>query len=167
MLSSGTESTTNSATGSPPSRSCVRTAPALPRRTGRSPPALPPTADAARTSPVCHGDLHGDNIVLAGPSAVRHLVDFTDAAAGPRESDVAQTLVMSRRPPRPSGPAQSPTPTPSPSTTTCWPPGPSSHTTRSWAHSSPGEDRALWARRPGRPQPTDPAPLRPHAPASP
>lgn len=110
-------------------------------------PALAAIADAAHTAPVwCHGDLHGDNIVFAGPRAVRHLVDFTDAAAGPRESDVAQTLVMT----------DALSTLRARTVTDAYPLALDHHllaawavfhTTRSWAHSSPGADRALWARR--------------------
>ncbi|WP_329356710.1 aminoglycoside phosphotransferase family protein [Streptomyces anulatus] len=42
----------------------------------------------------CHGDPHFDNVVLAGPQRVRHLVDFTDAAPRRREADLAHALVM-------------------------------------------------------------------------
>ncbi|WP_234421981.1 aminoglycoside phosphotransferase family protein [Streptomyces sp. CB00316] len=110
-------------------------------------PALAVIADAAHTAPVwCHGDLHGDNIVIAGTRAVRHLVDFTDAAAGPRESDVAQTLVMT----------DALSTLRARTVTDAYPLALDHHllaawavfhTTRSWAHSSPGDDRALWAGR--------------------
>ncbi|WP_260174694.1 aminoglycoside phosphotransferase family protein [Streptomyces sp. PanSC19] len=54
-------------------------------------PAWAAVADAPAAAPVrCHDDLFGDSVVITGPRAVRHLVDFTSAAAGPRESDVAQ-----------------------------------------------------------------------------
>ncbi|MEV0302086.1 phosphotransferase [Streptomyces prasinus] len=110
-------------------------------------PALAAIADASHTALVwCHGDLHGDNVVLARPQAVRHLVDFTDAAVGPRESDVAQTLVM----------ADALSPLRARTVTDAYPLALDHHllaawavfhTTRSWAHSSPGDDRALWEHR--------------------
>ncbi|MFJ1744312.1 phosphotransferase [Streptomyces microflavus] len=110
-------------------------------------PALAAITDASPTALVwCHGDLHGDNVVLARPRAVRHLVDFTDAAAGPRESDVAQTLVMT----------DALSPLLARTVTDAYPLALDHrllsawavfHTTRSWAYSSPGDDRALWERR--------------------
>ncbi|MDJ0461901.1 aminoglycoside phosphotransferase family protein [Streptomyces sp. H27-C3] len=42
----------------------------------------------------CHGDPHLENVVLAGARQTRHLVDFTDAAPGRREADLAHALVM-------------------------------------------------------------------------
>ncbi|MCZ4117918.1 phosphotransferase family protein [Streptomyces sp. H39-S7] len=59
-------------------------------------PTLALIADAPESTPLvwCHGDVHFDNVVLAGPQDARHLVDFTDAAPGHRESDVAHALVM-------------------------------------------------------------------------
>ncbi|MFJ2377719.1 phosphotransferase family protein [Streptomyces sp. NPDC087769] len=42
----------------------------------------------------CHGDPHLDNVVLFGTRQSRHLVDFTDAAPGCREADLAHALVM-------------------------------------------------------------------------
>ncbi|MFD5191282.1 aminoglycoside phosphotransferase family protein [Streptomyces sp. NPDC058357] len=110
-------------------------------------PALAAIADASAAAPVwCHGDLHGDNVVLTGPRAVRHLVDFTDAAAGPREADVAQTQVM-------TGALAS---VRARTATDAYPLALDHHqlaawavfhTTRCWAHSSPGDNRAMWARR--------------------
>ncbi|MFJ5074974.1 aminoglycoside phosphotransferase family protein [Streptomyces sp. NPDC088553] len=110
-------------------------------------PALAAIADAPAAAPVwCHGDLHGDNVVIAGPRAVRHLVDFTDAAAGPRESDVAQTLVM-------IGDLAS---VRARQLTDAYPLALDHHqlaawfvfhTVRCWAHSAPGDDRTRWAGR--------------------
>jgi Ser/Thr protein kinase RdoA (MazF antagonist) len=110
-------------------------------------PALAAIADAPAAASVwCHGDLHGDNVVLAGPRAVRHVVDFTDAAAGPRESDVAQTLVMTGA----HGSARART------VTDAYPLALDHHqlaawavfhTMRCWAHSEPGDDRTRWAGR--------------------
>ncbi|MFE5720362.1 aminoglycoside phosphotransferase family protein [Streptomyces erythrochromogenes] len=59
-------------------------------------PALEVLSEAPATAPLvwCHGDVHFDNVVIAGPEATRHLIDFTDATPGPREADVAQALVM-------------------------------------------------------------------------
>ncbi|MFJ9817682.1 phosphotransferase enzyme family protein [Streptomyces sp. NPDC101151] len=110
-------------------------------------PALAAVTDAPAAAPVwCHGDLHGDNVVIAGPRAVRHLVDFTDAAIGPRESDVAQTLVMT------GAFASARTRT----VTDAYPLALDHHqlsawavfhTSRCWAHSEPGDDRTRWASR--------------------
>jgi Ser/Thr protein kinase RdoA (MazF antagonist) len=63
---------------------------------GEIAPALAVIADTPDSAPTvwCHGDLHFDNVVLSGPRDKRHLIDFTDAAPGRRESDVAHTLVM-------------------------------------------------------------------------
>ncbi|MFI8372388.1 phosphotransferase [Streptomyces sp. NPDC085466] len=116
-------------------------------------PALAAITDAVdTTTPVwCHGDLHGDNVVLAGHRAghrsVRHLVDFTDATAGPRESDVAQTLVMTdavRSPLRARTVTDAYPLTLDHHLLAAWT---VFHTTRCWAHSSPGDDRAIWADR--------------------
>nr|WP_237694345.1 aminoglycoside phosphotransferase family protein [Streptomyces sp. SID2563] len=110
-------------------------------------PVLAAIADAASTALVwCHGDLHSDNVVLVRPQAVRHLVDFTDAAAGPRESDVAQTLVMT----------DALSPLRARSVTDAYPLALDHrllsawavfHTMRCWAHSESGDDRARWAGR--------------------
>ncbi|WP_371791571.1 phosphotransferase [Streptomyces sp. NBC_01471] len=110
-------------------------------------PALAAIADASDSALVwCHGDLHGDNVVLAGPRAVRHLVDFTDAAVGPRESDIAQTLVM----------MDALSPLRVRTVTHAYPLALDQHllaawavfhTMRCWAHSSPGDDGVLWERR--------------------
>ncbi|MFI8514049.1 phosphotransferase enzyme family protein [Streptomyces sp. NPDC085460] len=110
-------------------------------------PALAAVTDAPAAAPVwCHGDLHGDNVVIAGPRAVRHLVDFTDAAIGPRESDVAQTLVMT------GAFASARTRT----VTDAYPlvlnhhqlaAWAVFHTLRCWAHSETGDDRTRWADR--------------------
>ncbi|UUU44327.1 aminoglycoside phosphotransferase family protein [Streptomyces sp. NBC_00162] len=59
-------------------------------------PALEVISETPASVPLvwCHGDVHYDNIIIAGPEATRHLIDFTDATPGPREADVAQALVM-------------------------------------------------------------------------
>ncbi|MFF7613530.1 aminoglycoside phosphotransferase family protein [Streptomyces lavendulae] len=59
-------------------------------------PALEVLSETPALAPLvwCHGDVHFDNVVIAGPDATRHLIDFTDATPGPREADVAQALVM-------------------------------------------------------------------------
>ncbi|KND39821.1 aminoglycoside phosphotransferase family protein [Streptomyces acidiscabies] len=110
-------------------------------------PTLAAIADASRTAPVwCHGDVHLDNVVISGPRAVRHLVDFTDTAVGPRESDVAQTLVMTDA----IASVRAGTVTDAyplafdPRLLSTWA---VFHTVRCWAHSSPGDDRALWTGR--------------------
>ncbi len=41
---------------------------------------------------VCHGDFHPLNVVVDGPDAV--VIDWTDAGLGPREGDVARTLLL-------------------------------------------------------------------------
>ncbi|MFF5766740.1 aminoglycoside phosphotransferase family protein [Streptomyces tanashiensis] len=112
-------------------------------------PALAAITDAVEaTTPVwCHGDLHGDNVVLAGHRAVRHLVDFTDATAGSRESDVAQTLVMTdavRSPLRARMVTDAYPLALDHHLLAAWT---VFHTTRCWVHSSPGDDRALWVGR--------------------
>lgn len=63
---------------------------------GRIAPALEVLSEAPAVVPLvwCHGDVHFDNVVIAGPESTRHLIDFTDATPGPREADVAQALVM-------------------------------------------------------------------------
>lgn len=110
-------------------------------------PVLAAIADASHTAPVwCHGDVHYDNVVISGPRAVRHLVDFTDAAPGTRESDIAQTLVMTDA--LASVRART--------LTDAYPLALDDrllsawavfHTVRCWAHSSPGDDRAVWTGR--------------------
>ena len=52
------------------------------------------SADAAMTGQgvVCHGDFHPLNVVVDGTSAV--VIDWTDAGLGPREADVARTLLL-------------------------------------------------------------------------
>ena len=51
-------------------------------------------ADAAMTGPavVCHGDFHPLNVIVDGPSS--SVIDWTDAGLGPREADVARTLLL-------------------------------------------------------------------------
>lgn len=41
---------------------------------------------------VCHGDFHPLNVVVDGPTA--SVIDWTDAGLGPREADVARTLLI-------------------------------------------------------------------------
>lgn len=110
-------------------------------------PVLAVIADASQTAPVwCHGDVHYDNVVISGPRAVRHLVDFTDAAPGTRESDIAQTLVMTDA--LASVRARALTDAYllalDDRLLSAWA---VFHTVRCWAHSSPGDDRALWTGR--------------------
>ncbi|MFI2432095.1 phosphotransferase [Streptomyces sp. NPDC018693] len=110
-------------------------------------PALATIADVPAAASVwCHGDLHGDNVVIVGSEAVSHLIDFTDAAVGPRESDVAQTLVMTGA--LASARARMVThayPLPlDRSQLAAWA---VFHTVRCWAHSVPGDDRSQWAGR--------------------
>jgi Ser/Thr protein kinase RdoA (MazF antagonist) len=94
----------------------------------------------------CHGDIHFDNVVLSDPRGRRYLVDFTDAAPGRREADVAHALVMT-------------------AAHTLWdqrtliaayqhPLDESRlsawvvlHTVRCWVHATPGASRSLWSDR--------------------
>ncbi|MEV6940776.1 aminoglycoside phosphotransferase family protein [Streptomyces sp. NPDC051172] len=111
-------------------------------------PALALIADTPDTAPPvwCHGDLHFDNVVLSGPRNTRHLVDFTDAAPGRRESDVAHALVMTA----------AHTPWDREAFTSRYPLALDNArlsawvvliTVRCWVHAAPGEDRALWSSR--------------------
>ncbi|MFY0511751.1 aminoglycoside phosphotransferase family protein [Streptomyces anulatus] len=118
-----------------------------PSRLERIGPALATiTADSPTTLVWCHGDLHAYNVVLDRLRAVRHLVDFTDAAVGLREADVAQTLVMTDA----LSPLRARTVTDAyplaldPQLLAAWV---VFHTMRCLAYSSPGDDRALWERR--------------------
>ncbi|MDG4856707.1 aminoglycoside phosphotransferase family protein [Streptomyces sp. T-3] len=114
----------------------------------RMAPALSLIAETPDSAPTvwCHGDLHFDNVVLAGPRATRHLVDFTDAAPGQRESDVAHALVMTA----------AHAPWDRRALTGSYPLALNHErlsawvvfiTVRCWAHSTSGRDRADWARR--------------------
>ena len=51
-------------------------------------------SDAAMSGPsvVCHGDFHPLNVVVDGDRA--SVIDWTDAGLGPREADVARTLLL-------------------------------------------------------------------------
>lgn len=111
-------------------------------------PALSLIADTPDTAPSVwrHGDLHFDNVVLSGSRDTRYMVDFTDAAPGRRESDVAHALVMTA----------AHTPWDREALTSTYPLSlDNAHlsawvvliTVRCWAHSAPGEDQALWSRR--------------------
>jgi Ser/Thr protein kinase RdoA (MazF antagonist) len=111
-------------------------------------PAVALIADTPDTAPTvwCHGDLHFDNVVLAGPADTRHLVDFTDAAPGRRESDVAHALVMTA----------AHAPWDRDALTSSYPLALDGArlsawmvliTVRCWAHSAPGEGQALWSSR--------------------
>lgn len=111
-------------------------------------PALAVIADTPDSTPTvwCHGDLHFDNVVLSGPRNVRHLVDFTDAAPGRRESDVAHTLVMTA----------AHAPWDRAALTGSYPMALNEtrlsawvvvHTVSCLAHATPGSDRDLWSSR--------------------
>jgi Ser/Thr protein kinase RdoA (MazF antagonist) len=111
-------------------------------------PALAVIADAPDpTSAVwCHGDIHFDNVVLHGLRDRCHLIDFTDAAPGRRESDVAHALVMTathtpwdRRALIGAYPAAL-----NQARLSAWV---VLHTVRCLVHSAPGEDHALWSSR--------------------
>lgn len=41
---------------------------------------------------VCHGDFHPLNVIVGGP--VASVIDWTDAGLGPREADVARTILI-------------------------------------------------------------------------
>ena len=111
-------------------------------------PALAVIADTPERAPTvwCHGDIHFDNIVLSGPHGTRYLVDFTDAAPGRREADVAHALVMTA--------AHTPWDR---STLLDAYAAPLNeirlsawlvvHTARCWVHASPGTSRRLWSDR--------------------
>ncbi|MGQ4388789.1 phosphotransferase [Streptomyces sp. SAS_270] len=121
--------------------------------TGRCPSELldriaPALALIADTAPTvwCHGDLHFDNVVLSGSQDTRHLVDFTDAGPGRRESDVAHALVMTA----------AHTPCDREALTSRYSLALDNArlsawvvliTVRCWAYAAPGEDQALWSRR--------------------
>jgi aminoglycoside phosphotransferase (APT) family kinase protein len=51
-------------------------------------------ADTATTGPVvvCHGDFHPLNVMVDGATA--SVIDWTDAGLGPREADVARTMLL-------------------------------------------------------------------------
>jgi Ser/Thr protein kinase RdoA (MazF antagonist) len=111
-------------------------------------PALTVIADTPDTAPTvwCHGDLHFDNIVLTGPRNTRHLIDFTDAAPGQRESDVAHALVMTN----------AYTPWDRRALTDAYPLALNDarlsawvvvHTVSCLVHATPGSDQALWSSR--------------------
>ncbi|MFJ8253276.1 aminoglycoside phosphotransferase family protein [Streptomyces sp. NPDC094466] len=111
-------------------------------------PALAVLADTPDSAPTvwCHGDLHFDNVVLAGPTRTHHLVDFTDAAPGHRESDLAHALVMTD--------AHSPWDRTAltGAYTLAWNEARLAawvvlHTLSSLAHAAPGSDHALWSDR--------------------
>ncbi|MGW8700027.1 phosphotransferase family protein [Streptomyces eurythermus] len=94
----------------------------------------------------CHGDIHFDNVVLSDPRGRRYLVDFTDAAPGRREADVAHALVMTaahtpwdRR--TLIGAYRHPL---DDSRLSAWV---VLHTVRCWVHASPGSSRSLWSGR--------------------
>ncbi|CAM5666171.1 phosphotransferase family protein [Streptomyces fumanus] len=94
----------------------------------------------------CHGDIHFDNVVLSDPHGTRYLVDFTDAAPGRREADVAHALVMTA--------AHTPWDRRTlidayrhpldESRLSAWV---VLHTVRCWMHATPGASRSLWSDR--------------------
>ncbi|MFJ2212941.1 aminoglycoside phosphotransferase family protein [Streptomyces sp. NPDC101062] len=111
-------------------------------------PALAVIAETPDSAPTvwCHGDLHFDNVVLSGPWHTHHLVDFTDAAPGRRESDVAQALVMTA----------AHTPWDRRALTDAYPLGLNDarlsawavvHTVRCLVHATSASDQALWSSR--------------------
>jgi aminoglycoside phosphotransferase (APT) family kinase protein len=105
------------------------------------------TGSTARAPTVwCHGDLHFDNVVLHGPRRARYLVDFTDAAPGQPEADVAHAFVMTaahepwdRRAFLDSYPLAL-----DHARLSAWV---VLHTVRCWAHAAPGKQRRLWSNR--------------------
>ena len=66
--------------------------PALAGGLARVEPLLPRLAHSAPA--VCHGDLHPENILVAGPDA--HAIDWTDAGIGDRHADVSRTALLFR-----------------------------------------------------------------------
>ncbi|OIK00196.1 phosphotransferase family protein [Streptomyces monashensis] len=111
-------------------------------------PALAVVADTPERVPSvwCHGDIHFDNVVLSGPRGTRYLVDFTDAAPGRREADVAHALVMTA--------AHTPWDRRTLLDAYAAPLGDIRlsawtviHTARCWAHATPGASRRLWSDR--------------------
>lgn len=111
-------------------------------------PALAVIADTAERAPSvwCHGDIHFDNVVLSGPHGTRYLVDFTDAAPGLREADVAHALVMTA--------AHTPWDRrtlldayAAPLDDTRLSAWVVVHTARCWVHATPGTSRHLWSDR--------------------
>ncbi|MGX1851694.1 phosphotransferase [Streptomyces sp. NPDC055299] len=111
-------------------------------------PALALVTDSLESAPPvwCHGDLHFDNVVLAGPQNTRHLVDFTDAAPGCREADVAHALVMTAaHAPQDrlavTGAYSLPLDNARLSAWVVF------QTVRCWAYAAHHEDRALWSNR--------------------
>ncbi|MEW1569654.1 aminoglycoside phosphotransferase family protein [Streptomyces sp. NPDC093509] len=111
-------------------------------------PALAVLADTPDSAPTvwCHGDVHFDNVVLAGPARTRHLVDFTDAAPGHRESDLAHALVMTdaRSPWDRAALTGAYTLAWNDTRLAAWV---VLHTLSSLAHAAPGPDHALWSDR--------------------
>ncbi|MBT2677271.1 phosphotransferase [Streptomyces sp. ISL-14] len=119
-----------------------------PELLNRIAPALAVVADSPDRAPTvwCHGDVHFDNVVLSGPQGTRHLVDFTDAAPGQRETDVAHALVMTaahtpwdRRALIDAYPLAL-----DDSRLSAWM---IIHTVRCWVHASPGTSRSVWSGR--------------------
>ncbi|MFE1293354.1 phosphotransferase family protein [Streptomyces sp. NPDC058731] len=111
-------------------------------------PALAVIADTPERAPTvwCHGDIHFDNVVLSGPHGTRYLVDFTDAAPGRREADVAHALVMTA--------AHAPWDRrtlldayAAPLNDTRLSAWVVVHTARCWVHATPGTSRRLWSDR--------------------
>lgn len=111
-------------------------------------PALAVVADTPDRAPTvwCHGDVHFDNVVLSGPHGTRHLIDFTDAAPGRREADIAHALVMTaahtpwdRRTLIDGYPLAL-----DDSRLSAWV---VIDTVRCWVHASPGESHSMWSDR--------------------
>lgn len=111
-------------------------------------PAVAVIANTPAVAPTvwCHGDPHFDNVVLSGLRQTRHLVDFTDAGPGRRESDVAHALVMTAsHAPRDRRALTSAYPLVlDESLLSAWT---VFLTVRTWAHAAPGKERALWSGR--------------------
>ncbi|MEU0740724.1 aminoglycoside phosphotransferase family protein [Streptomyces sp. NPDC006134] len=94
----------------------------------------------------CHGDIHFDNVVVSGPRGTCYLVDFTDAAPGRREADVAHALVMTAaHTPWDRGTLLDAYTAPlDESRLSAWL---VLHTARCWVHATSGTSRRLWSDR--------------------
>ncbi|NBE49892.1 phosphotransferase family protein [Streptomyces boluensis] len=111
-------------------------------------PAISVIANTPDSAPTvwCHGDPHLDNVIPSGSQQARHLVDFTDSAPGRRESDIAHALVMTaaHAPWERHALTAAYTLALDETLLSAWT---VFVTVRSWAHATPGTERALWSVR--------------------